>query len=434
MKPLRLALITALGIAGASAQAQDVKVNALFIGWYTQMMNNNLRLNGAPLSADLTVPHTLSYYSLAGSKGTGSTNPYNESGFSVRRAEIYLAGKITDEISGNLLFDPNSPAPLLLDAFITWKPNAKFEVKIGQLKPIGYEATMVAAADLLFTDRAQVVRYSSDVRDRGVMASVQLGDKAFGAKLGLGVFNGETGRVNDSSAQKDVAFRADLNVGEVHKFGAYLQQGSTSKADTKGVAGQPASFGAASATNLPPSALEILDNRDKTSTYGAYYAFNEGPWHADAEVATGLLGRRNAVFQVAAPTAAAANAFPGALRQHLDQRFLGYQVTGAYTTGHHIFRLRCDFMNYNQGDKWYTTYNPYTESAPGTLRTDLADYTPNYREITVGYTYAFNPALIRKANIKIDYIMRSKNFLAPRAGQTGEQGGDSMVAAFQVWF
>jgi hypothetical protein len=125
----------------------------------------------------------------------------------------------------------------------------------------------------------------------------------------------------------------------------------------------------------------------------------------------------------------------GAGRQHLDQKFLGYQVSGAYTTGHHIFRLRCDFMNYNQGDKWYTTYNPYKETAPGVLRTDGADYTPKYQEITAGYTYAFNPALIRKANIKVDYIFRSKNFLAPRAGvQTGEQGGDSMVAAFQVWF
>ena len=182
----------------------------------------------------------------------------------------------------------------------------------------------------------------------------------------------------------------------------------------------------ASATNLVPSNLDIFDNKDKTSTYGAYYVFHQGPWHAEAEVATGLLGRRNASFLAAVGAAA---------RQHLDQKFLGYQVTGAYTTGHHIFRLRCDFMNYNQGDKWYTTYNPYKESAPGVLRADGADYTPKYQEITAGYTYAFNPELIRKANIKVDYIFRSKNFLAPRAGeQTKEQGGDSIVAAFQVWF
>ncbi len=418
MKKSRLALVAALVAAGAAtAQAQDVKVNALLISWYTQMMDNSLRINSAA---------PLSYYAFGGTKGTSATSPYNENGFSVRRAEIYLAAKITDEISGNLLLDPNQATPLLLDAFITWKPNAKFEVKIGQLKPIGYEATMVAAADLLFTDRAQVARYSSDYRDRGVMGTYIFGDKTFGGRAGLGYFNGSTDRQNDNNAQKDITARLDLNLGDDQKFGAYLQQGSTNAADKPGNT-LPTSFGTPSATNLPPSPQDIYDNKDKTSTYGAYYVFNHGPWHGDAEVATGLMGRRNAAFLAATGAAK---------RQHLDQKFLGYQVTGAYTTGHHIFRLRYDFMDFNQGGKWYTTFNPYTETAAGPLLVNGApvDYTPKYQEITAGYTYAFKPELIRKANIKVDYIFRSKNFLAPRPGQTGEQGGDSVVAAFQVWF
>ncbi len=415
MKPYRLALVTVLGVAGAFAQAQDVKVNALFIGWYTQMMDNNLRRNDP-------VTGNLSYYTLGGSKGNGSINPYNENTFSVRRAEIYLSAKITDEISGNLLFDPNSPNPLLLDAYLTWKPSAMWEVKVGQFKPMGYEVSMVAAADLLFTDRAQVARFT-DTRDRGVVGSVTLGDKAFGAKVGVGVMNGDTSRTNDSSAQKDVMLRVDLNRGDAHKFGVYLQQGSTNKADKTGSLSQAAAFGTASVSNLVPSNEEIFDNKDKTSTYGAYYAFNQGPWHADVEAATGLLGRRYPTFMVAAGAAG---------RQHLDQKFLGYQLTGAYTTGHHIFRVRYDVMNYNQGDDWYTTFNPYKESAPGVATG--RDLSPEFKEITVGYTYAFKPDMIRKANIKLDYIMRSKNFLLPRAGQTGEQGDDSLVAAFQVWF
>lgn len=418
MKKTQIALATALVAAGAAtAQAQDVKVNALVIAWYTQMLDSNLRRDVPPAG-------NLAYYALGGTKGTGNTNPYTENGFSIRRAELYVSAKITDEISGNLLLDPNQPNPLLLDAFLTWKPTAKFEVKVGQLKPIGYEATLVGAADLLFTDRSQVVRFSSDVRERGVLATVTVGTKAFGAKIGGGVFNGETGRVNDSSAQKDFALRVDLNKGEAHKFGAYLQIGSTNKVD-KLSDPLPDSFGVASPTNQVPTAQEIFDNKDKTSTYGAYYAFHQGPWHAETEIATGLLGRRNPAFL---------EATGAAKRQHLDQKFLGYQVSGAYTMGHHILRARYDFMNYNQGDKWYTTYNPYTETAPGVLRTDRGDYTPKFTDITLGYTYAFNPELIRKANIKLDYIFRSKNFLAPRAGQVGEQGGDSLVAAFQVWF
>jgi len=38
-------------------------------------------------------------------------------------------------------------------------------------------------------------------------------------------------------------------------------------------------------------------------------------------------------------------------------------------------------MNFNSGDQWYTTYNPYTESAPGvTLLANGApvDYTHKY--------------------------------------------------------
>ena len=45
---------------------------------------------GVP-TAGTGLPQTLSYYSLGGTKGTGATNPYNENGFSVRRAEIYVA-------------------------------------------------------------------------------------------------------------------------------------------------------------------------------------------------------------------------------------------------------------------------------------------------------------------------------------------------------
>lgn len=418
MKLAQVGLMTAL--LATAAQAQDIKVNALFISWYTQLMDNNLRLNGAPGGA-------LSYYSLGGTKGAVSTgaNPYNENGFSIRRSEIYLAAKITDEISGNLMLDPNQPTPLLYDAYLTWKPAAFLEVKAGQFKPIGYEASLVGAADLLFTDRAQVSRFSSDYRDRGVMATFLFGDKHFGGRVGAGYFNGSSDRLNDNNAQKDVALRVDLNQGSDHKFGFYLQRGSTNKADKSAPSSQAAAFGAPSATNQVPSNAEIFDNKDKTSTYGAYYAFHRGAWHAETEVATGFLGRRNAAFLAAAGAAG---------RQHLDQKFLGYQVTGAYTAGHHIFRLRLDSMNYNQGDKWYTTYNPYTQSAPGTPRADGADYSPKYTELTAGYTYALKPEMIRKANIKLDYIFRSKNFLAPRAGQVGEQGGDSVVAAFQVWF
>ncbi|MBL0312882.1 MAG: hypothetical protein IPP78_09255 [Holophagaceae bacterium] len=110
---------------------------------------------------------------------------------------------------------------------------------------------------------------------------------------------------------------------------------------------------------------------------------------------------------------------------------MGYWVTGGYTTGNHTFLLRYDTANYNSGDNWYTAFNPYMNNATGSLG---ADYSPKYTEISAGYLYAFKPEKLKAANIKINYINRSKNFLQPHAGQSGEQGGDTVVVAFQVAF
>ena len=101
-------------------------------------------------------------------------------------------------------------------------------------------------------------------------------------------------------------------------------------------------------------------------------------------------------------------------------------MTGAYTLGQHTFLARYDHMNYNQGDDWYTATNPY--------KTATADYSPEYSEVTLGYLYAWKPEKVKSANFKLNYIMRSENFLKPVSGQTGEQGGNTLVAALQVAF
>jgi hypothetical protein len=163
----------------------------------------------------------------------------------------------------------------------------------------------------------------------------------------------------------------------------------------------------------------IKDNKDKTTLMGAYYAFDNASWHLDFEYATGLLGRRF-------PTVFAAASAP--LREHLDQKFAGYTLTGAYKMGNHWFLARYDLMNYNSGDDWYTATNPY--------KTATVDYSPKYTETVLGYNYVFVPTKSSQGKLKLDYVMRSKNFLQPLAamGQTTEQGGDSFVASLMVAF
>ena len=78
----KLGLIATLVAAGVtSTQAQEVKVNALLIAWYTQMMDSNLRNNGAQNVVS-------NYY--------GLDSRFTENTFNVRRAEIYCNYKIND--------------------------------------------------------------------------------------------------------------------------------------------------------------------------------------------------------------------------------------------------------------------------------------------------------------------------------------------------
>ncbi|GLH72632.1 hypothetical protein GETHLI_11340 [Geothrix limicola] len=410
------ALLTA-GFCQAQAPTPTIKLDGVLLEfWATQMMDNNMRLDSTASAG------ASKYYAL--------DSRFQENNFAVKRSEIYLSGTVTDTVSWNVMFDPNNsnttavPNAVLQDFVLTWAPIKGFNVKAGQFKmPTAYEATLVAAREILFFERNQINRRFADARDRGIWASYTYGDpKAFQGKLNLAVSNGTTddgsgGKNNENTlagagnAQKDWTFRFESTFFSNHKAGAYYREGVTNLKDSTFVnATIPATW-----TVGAPTAQQIKDNKDKTTLMGAYYAFNNADFQVSAEYATGLLGRRY-------PTVFTAAAAP--LREHLDQKFAGFVVDGAYKMGNHWITGRYDVLNYNSGDDWYTATNPY--------KTATADYSPKYTEITVGYNYVFIPTRQSAGKIKLDYVMRSKNFLAPRAGQTGEQGGNSLVASL-MW-
>jgi len=414
-RSLRLLAGTAAVLAGLStAQAQDVKLSGLVQVWYTQMLDSNLRLNSVA-----------NYYNLR--------SEYKENAFNIRRTEIKAAGKIVDGVKFEVMLDPSiatsATNPMILqDAAIEFELAPGFDFKIGQFKTLQTMEGLTSSSEILFAERSQLGRGFGDKRDRGAVLSYAFGDpKEFGAKLSVGAFNGMSdaisGKGNDTNAGKDGVLRLDMNVGKEHKFGVYTLQGTTDVKDTTGTAI------AANPGGLWPTQQAIYDNKDKVQNVGAFYEFQNDSWIANAEYITGTLGRRN-------PTLAAAS--PTVKREHLDQKFIGYYVTGGYKMGNHTLLARYDMMNYNSGDNWYTAYNPYTETAVGVpLQVNGApvDYSPKFTEITLGYTYAFKPEKVKAANIKVNYINRSKNFLKPYGTtQTKEQGGDTLMVAFQVAF
>ncbi len=140
---------------------------------------------------------------------------------------------------------------------------------------------------------------------------------------------------------------------------------------------------------------------------------------------TGLLGRRWTSVGITA-----------ALRQHLDQKFLGHTLTDVYKWGRHQVTGRYNFMTCNKGDDGYGACISYT---PSTLNSTSgaplgADCTPKHTEVVLDYNYLLNPGMHAQGQVKLNYVHRSKNFLLPRAGQAGEQGGDTVVAVFQIGF
>ncbi len=424
MKITQIATLAAVlaGMAPLAQAQQNVQIHALLEAWYTQMMNNNLRLDSAP--------------SVAPFYANGAVNTaFKENQFYMRRTEIYLNGNAGDQVTWGVLFDPNTssnsqPAATnnLLDAWMAFAFNKQFSIKMGQFKmPMNYESTIGGGQKLLFYDRSMTARMWAEKRDRGALATYSVGDSnGIAAKFNLGVGNGMTDssltfKANDTNAQKDYSFSVNATYGADHSFGAWYRQGSTDVRDVGLVSGTFTGVNA-------PDAAAVLDNKDKTTNIGAYYVFDDTQWQGAVEVTTGLLGRR---YPSVFPAGTAAGT--AAQRQHLDQKYLGYTLSGAYKLGRHWFTARFDYLNFNQGDDWYTATDPYTTNTTTGAPTGN-DFSPKYYEAIVGYNYLFTPAKYVDGKVKFDYIHRSKNFLAPRAGQTGEQGGDSMVMSVQIGF
>jgi hypothetical protein len=367
---------------------------------------------------------------------SGAMSPaFKENTFYVRRTNLYLSGQVVGQVTWGVMFDPNTssnsqPAATsnLQDAWMAYAFNNRLSVKMGQFKmPMNVESTIISASKLLFYDRSMTARMWAEKRDRGALATYRVGDpNALAAKINVGIGNGMTDstltyKANDTNAQKDYSFSVNATYGADHSFGAWYRQGETDVRDVNLVAGTFTGVNA-------PDAAAVLDNKDKTTNIGAYYVYDTSQWQGAVEVTTGLLGRRYPSVFVAGTAAGTA-----AQRQHLDQKYLGYTLSGAYKMGRHWFTARFDYLNFNQGDDWYTATNPYTTNITTGVPTGN-DFSPKYYEAIAGYNYLFTPAKYVDGKVKFDYIHRSKNFLAPRPGQMGEQGGDSLVMSVEVGF
>ena len=364
--------------------AQSPKVETMVQFWGHQMQGKELRLN-SPAWPHAPLPTGL-----------------NENGFVVRRAEVWLSGTVGERISYTFMNDFALAGNGLLVAQAVGQ-RGQWEVRAGAFRPLQTWEGMQRDYDLLLAERFQFARVFADKSDWGAVIGRGLGGQRW--KAFAGVFNGG-GRSADRNGRKDLIARLQFKAA-AHAAGIYGLRGGTDLSD-KGL----------QAALLPgtgaPEANAVLASEDRTVNLGVYYVFDRGAWFLHTEGVGGLWGRRYASL-VTTPGAAA--------REHLDQRFLNTVVTLAHTRGKHSAILRWDRLDANWGDRWYGADSPYVRGG--------REIPPVYTETILGYRFAWRPAATREANLKINWIHRTR-FLAPRPRQDGAQGGDGLLFSVQV--
>lgn len=142
----------------------------------------------------------------------------------MRRVRVSVEGKLTKTISYKIQGD-FSRSPMMVDAFVKYKPCKEFAIQVGQFKtPFSIESP-INPVNLEIFDYGESVQKLvgySDVcgvgglgRDIGIMASgdlFQLKDKDFAlVNYSIGVFNGNGVNVVDNNNRKDIVGRLEIH-------------------------------------------------------------------------------------------------------------------------------------------------------------------------------------------------------------------------------
>lgn len=377
----------ALGLGMASLlQAQEIRLGGLLTFYHHQSLSPALRtweLRGSRMSEPGTpyLPHLVAL---------------RESGFILRRCELYLSGRLTETVSWNVAMDPSFTGSPLSDAALMWSPGTDLSLRLGQMKPPqGYEGSVVPASQLLFYDRSAVARQFSDRWDRGAALTVSRPMGAWRAHLSLGGFNG-SGRGADQNPQKDGVFRLEVT-GPLGLRGAIF--GLEGRTDARG-----------DAVIYPTPVGSGDGGHDLTTALGGYLVQDRPEWHASLEWVAGRLGRR---FPVLGP----APSVP-ALRQHPDQRVLGWVITAVWRPHRDAWAFRWERLDYDAGGH------------AGSLRSGPA---PVFTEAVAGWSRGIGaPARWKTTCLRLNLLRRTGPLLLGPGGAF--RTGHSLVAVLQVGF
>jgi hypothetical protein len=151
----------------------------------------------------------------------GSGTPFGRNGFTLRRAEFYARGQVTERITYETLFDLSGSAPIVRDAFVEIAGAPYANVRLGQFRiPFGVE-TQLSSNHLLFIDRMLVTylgeqqQVASSVLqewDRGVQLVGEPISGPLNVSYALALVNGEGLNADDGNGLTDVVGRFGIRV------------------------------------------------------------------------------------------------------------------------------------------------------------------------------------------------------------------------------
>lgn len=147
--------------------------------------------------------------------------PNNE--FKLYRTRMGFISKISQSISGQIEIDPIDPQ-IIKDAKIKISPSKFFSIVFGRQKiPFSLER-MTSVKDLIFIDRAKIVKEMDDLgycgRDLGIILSTDFSLSSYTFNFNFGVFNG-TQNLNsgDNNNSKTFAQRLTIRKSKNFSFG-----------------------------------------------------------------------------------------------------------------------------------------------------------------------------------------------------------------------
>lgn len=220
-------------------------------------------------------------FNSADTNQVGASNPDDDTtvGFVIRRTEVDLKRRFTDDLTGKFRFgfDRSGGAPYLLDGYLDWDFAEGVTIRVGQFKPPLLREELMSASYQLAPERSSTNATFTQDRSQGVMLTVARDRWRASLALTDGINADNTSF--DSAVESDFAVtaRAEVLLGDAgfDRFGRFGSFPGGSPGAMLGLAGHTQSGhdtnpAASPGTDVSEATIDLSLVGDGWSAFGAF--------------------------------------------------------------------------------------------------------------------------------------------------------------------